>query len=269
MSHPNKLKTIRVERKQYITKSMHLLDRSILLLVSIILGSYAISAEAQGLFSCKDTTLLSNKAGMQELDRVQKAHAEVNSIKALFRQESFLQALEISEASTGEVVFARPGKMRWDYAEPEKQQFVFSDNTMWYYQEAQNQVLIDQASNVLLSDLPISFLLGLGDLRRDFELLSACKKEDGIVLDLKPKSDGKQINSQDTEEKGLKGFQLLIDSKSALPIGARVLDVGGNITTVVLKDLKLNAALDASIFNSNFPKGVDIQDRRKEKGSDL
>ena len=155
--------------------------------------------------------------------------------------------------------------MRWDYQEPEEQLFLFADQTMWFYQKGQNQVLIDRAGEVLLSDLPIAFLLGIGDIRRDFTLVTACTREEGIVLDLLPRKDGNGAARQE----GVKGFQLLIEPERALPVGARVVDVGGNVTTVLLRELKLNGAIEAAQFSPTFPKGVDIQDRRKEKGSDL
>lgn len=224
-----------------------------------------LSLYAEDLVSCQKQKALSSKEGEKIQARLQQAYAGVTSIKAEFLQDSFLQALDISESSSGTVLFERPGKMRWDYAEPEKQQFLFADDTMWFYQEAQNQVLIDAANQVLLSELPIAFLIGIGDIKRDFTLVTACEREEGIVLELMPRKEEGVAGKQE----GLKGFQLLIEPERALPIGARIVDVSGNITTVLLRALELNQKVDVATFAAKFPRGVDIQDRRKEKGSDI
>ena len=86
------------------------------------------------------------------------------------------------------------------------------------------------------------------------------RREEGIVLELTPKVAGDEESG-----KGLKGFQLLVEPERSLPIGARVVDLGGNVTTVLLRNVKTNSGLDQKIFTPSFPTGTDIQDRRNGK----
>ena len=36
---------------------------------------------------------------------------------------------------------AKPGKMRWDYAKPEKKYFISDGTTLWVYEEAAHQAI--------------------------------------------------------------------------------------------------------------------------------
>ena len=224
---------------------------------------------AEEIVSCKNQKMLSRNEAQDLQFKLQETYRTVRSIKAEFLQSSYLAALEVSETSSGKVAFAQPAQMRWDYQEPEAQVFLFAENTIWFYQQSQNQVLIDSAKQVLLSDLPLAFLMGLGDVARDFSVLAACRRAEGLVLDLEPKKEGSQSKTGDEGERGLKGFQILVEAERTLPIGARVVDLNGNVTTVLLRNLSINEQLADTLFAATFPKGTDIQDRRKEKEETL
>ncbi len=238
-------------------------------LVSALLLIFANHLPAEEVVSCQNQKKLSKSEAQVLQLKLQETYRAVRSIRAEFLQSSYLAALEVSETSSGSVVFGQPAQMRWDYQEPEPQVFLFADKTIWFYQKSQNQVLIDSAEQVLLSDLPLAFLMGLGDIARDFSVLTACRREEGLVLDLEPKKEGAQSKTGDEGERGLKGFQILIETERTLPIGARVVDFNGNVTTVLLRNLAINEQLESTLFEAHFPKGTDIQDRRKEKEDTL
>jgi outer membrane lipoprotein carrier protein len=208
-------------------------------------------------FECK--SVLNTKQSQEVLDKAQKAYSNLNSMQARFSQESFLAALEISETSFGKVWFQKPGLMRWEYLRPEEQTFLVKDESMWLYQKKDKQVIIDSFSKVLISDLPVAFLLGIGNLKKDFVLSKACenKSKDGIVLDLAPHK--KQSAKND---KGLKAFLLVVDNKTYLPKAAKVSDLGANVNSIFFEDLDSNVNIPNSKFEVNFPSDVDIDDRR-------
>lgn len=163
-----------------------------------------------------------------------------------------MAALDISEIASGKMWFERPGKMRWEYEYPRKQDFIINSNTFWFYQPDQNQVLINSIEKAFLSDVPVSFLLGVGSLKETFSFESGCRNEDGVVLNLKKKSGDENIKS----------FALLVTPDQALPRGARIEDVGGNITSIVIRTPVLNRPFEKTLFEANFPRGTDIADQR-------
>ena len=221
-------------------------------------NSFAVdgSSPAKSAFVCKAKLSSSDLQGT--LNRVQQSYQKLNSVSARFDQDSYLAALDTSETSSGTVLFSKPGRMRWDYEDPEPQQFVLRDHTVWLYQPEIKQVVIDELSQVLLTDLPVSFLMGVGNLNDGFSLKGGCKSEAGTVLTLEPrKADKKSDNS-------LKTFKLLVSPEN-FPAGAQVLDVVGNTTTIALSAVKENEPIEDSKFTATYPPGTDINDRRVEK----
>ena len=205
---------------------------------------------------------LRNQTADQIISKVQQTYNGVNSLGADFTQYSFVASLEVSETSSGKVQFAKPGRMKWHYTTPDEQDFIVRDSTIWLYQAKERQVVINNISDVLLSDLPVSFLMGIGELTRDFDAGKACRSQEGIVVTLTPKTNSKE-SKKDT---GLAALDLLIDAKTFAPKGAKVTDIGGNVTAIVLKKVILNPvglSPEAAAFNANFPPGVDIDDRRE------
>lgn len=216
----------------------------------------ATSSAQERAFDCPGGKELSASAGKEIVEKVQKAYADVKGLKAQFVQASFIQALEVSEGSQGEVWFRKPGLMKWVYSDPEVQTFLVRDDTLWFYQQREQQVLVDQFKDVLISDLPVSFLMGIGDLSKDFSLQKACSGPEGTVLEFEPKGGQPQ-----DEEKRLQSFRLLVGS-NYMPSGARVSDAGGNTTAILLRKVDVNPAIPDETFAPDFPKGIDVIDRR-------
>ena len=188
--------------------------------------------------------------------KTQKKYAELTSLEAHFIQESYLAALDTREQSTGEVVYARPAKMLWTYSAPEAQTFLLRDSTVWFYQPRERQVMIDDFRKAVISDLPVAFLLGVGNLTTDFKVVEACPSgEQQLMLTLSPKklaSDGE----------GMADFKLLVDAVTFSPRGALVVDMGGNTTAIRFSLTHEGRAVGKDIFEPKFPAGTDLNDQR-------
>lgn len=198
--------------------------------------------------------------GSAVLAKVQKRYEGVTTLRAKFEQDSYYAATDSSVPSEGEVLFGKPGKMRWHYSPPEEQVFILNNTTFWAYQSEQNQVTIDEVDKVLISNLPTTWLMGVGNLSTDFNLKSACRSAEGIVLTLNPKSKPAKGSGGSLEK-----FALLVDESTNLPKGAQVFHVGGNVDALVLRNLSVNPAnepIGEESFSANFPKGADIIDNR-------
>ena len=204
-------------------------------------------------FECSSETVGLPKK-MNWLTVTQGEYNKLGTLRAKFRQNAHIAALDESEESSGVITYEAPGKMRWRYEEPEPQDFLINGEELTLYQPIEKQVLKYKLRDILITELPVSFLLGVGHLDRDFKLTDpACRNEHGVVLNLKAK---------DEERNGdLKEFKLLLDTKSYLPIGAQVVDVGGNINRFLFSALEQNPDLEPDSFELDIPDRVDVLDQ--------
>lgn len=230
--------------------------------LACLLTAPVVSAQMRS-FECLADQRLSEDEGKGIMSRVQARYTEIATLHGDFSQESYVAALDQGEKSSGQMWFAKPGKMRWEYKEPRAQVVVIRDGTLWLYQPDKEQVMIDDISQVLLSQLPVAFMSGLGNLTKDFVYKSACKSPDGVVLSLLPKAASKGAEGGNDE---LEGFELLVSPGQNLPQGARVTSLGGNVTAIVFHNVKTaGVEIKPSTFVLEYPKGVDIMDRRGQK----
>jgi len=232
---------------------------SLCVTISLVIATLCVAEPIAPKFLCPQGA--TSSADTELIAKVQDAYKKLANFSAQFEQESYLSALDVSETSTGAVWFERPGKMKWDYASPEPQEFLVKDNTFWFYQHQDEQVTINSFEDVVLSELPISFLMGIGDLDRDFTLQGSCATPDHTLLSLTPKN-GPSVVAQSGEEEGIKGLVLAVDSKSYIPVGAQVQHLGGNQTSVLFRQVAMNRLLSQDTFDVNYPNSVDVIDRR-------
>jgi outer membrane lipoprotein carrier protein len=227
--------------------------------IALLFVLCAFSATAEQL-SCTSEKQRHFQSDPAILTKIQRRYATITTLRAPFSQSSYLAALDTSEASTGFVVFQKPGRMRWRYEAPEVQEFGIDDKLVTLYQASDKQAVLDRADRVLLSDLPVAFLLGVGDIARDFAVRETCAGEGGILLRLVPKD--KETQS------GVRLFSLIVSSTDYSPLGAEVQDEAGNTTTIRFGTPSWNVPLTPGEVAVQLPKGIDIIDRRSSEAAD-
>src|SRR5919106_3556780 len=123
------------------------------------------------------------------VDSLQKSYETTADFVANFRQETEVKTLNRNLKAWGQVSFKRPGKMFWRYEEP-KGQFVLADGKhLYFYQPEQNQIIKSPLKNAFRSDIPLSFLIGIGNLKRDFNATLKGTEDNLYVLRLVPKGE--------------------------------------------------------------------------------
>jgi outer membrane lipoprotein carrier protein len=220
-------------------KSKHKMASKILSLLVFILattttGPYSSAADG--------------RSADQIVDSLQKNYDATVDFVADFRQETEVKTLNRNLKAWGKLTFKRPGKMLWLYEEP-KGQFVLADGkNLYFYQPEQNQVIKSPLSNAFRSDIPLSFLLGLGNLKKDFNAALKAADENQYVLRLEPKGD-------------LGGFsEVLVGvSRSTSDIlWVSVRDAASNVTTIRFSTMRKGIGVQESLFRFQLPDGVDV-----------
>ena len=180
--------------------------------------------------------------------KLQKRYDATADFTADFSQAVEVATLGKTLESSGRVFFKRPGRMRWEFLEPEKQTIVADGQTLWVYQPEHHQVLKAPFRAAFQSATPISFLFGVGDLSADFDpSLVVPRHEKTLRLKLVPKQD-RQI-----------GILVLEVNRDTYDIvGAEVTDPLGNVTRLAFFNMKRGIGLEDSRFTFETPPGTDV-----------
>ncbi len=194
--------------------------------------------------------LMPSLAGADELspviENLQKRYERIRTIEAGFTQE-FRSAMGGAQTSKGRVYLKKPGKMRWAYEDPVKDEIVSDGKTVWLYQPDLNQVILRKADAATAS-IAADFLTGIGDLKKDFDMELSNETPGAWTLRLRPKAPQPNIRS----------LLMDIDRKSTLVTSTVVVDHFGNETRVSFHDIKVNNALADSFFEFTPPEGASV-----------
>ena len=180
------------------------------------------------------------------LSRLQRHYRDTNSFSAKFNEVITTVGAPKRERS-GVVSFRKPGRMRWEFGAPELQTIVSDGQMLYSYDPELNQVVQTPLKQALKSSSATSFLLGMGNINRDFKAAFANQiASDGLVhLLLDSKGGGYKI-------------EIGLDPKTYNLMTLTLTDQLGDVTKVNFSDIHNNVELPDSTFAFKTPAGADI-----------
>ena len=187
--------------------------------------------------------------------KVQKTYETVKDLSADFEQVTrFKGAEKTGPKSTGTIEVKKPGKMRWEFATPEKKSMVSDGKTLWMYDGEENQVVVNEFMQQTTSVTGLNFLEGLGDLKASFDVTMAAAPadataKDAVFLSLAPK---------DAADVQFTNILLAVDRKTGLANEVFLTDPMGSVTRLTFTNLVRNKALPDSRFVFEIPKGAEV-----------
>lgn len=181
---------------------------------------------------------------------IESAYGRLNDLKAEFSQTAFNKSLNSTIPSRGVAYLKKGGKLRWEYAGPQKLEVVSDGTTLWVYTPSLNQVNTGPAPEALAGPAG-SFLAGLGRLREHFAVrfLNPAQPVDGqghVVLDLTPKQPLPTMSR----------LILSLDPKSWQVRRAILHDQFDNTVTMQFTKTVINSGLPDRLFTFVAPPGV-------------
>ena len=188
------------------------------------------------------------KSAEQIVDALQKNYDATVDFVTDFQQETEVKTLNRSLKAWGKLYFKRPGKMLWRYVEPKGQVVLMDGSHLYFLQPEQNQIIKSPLKNAFRSDIPISFLLGIGKLNKDFHVGLKAAQEAQYVLRLEPKG----------EAGGFSEILLGINRQSFDILWASIRDPASNRTTIRFSGMSKGTGLKDSVFRLQIPDGVDV-----------
>ena len=156
---------------------------------------------------------------------------------------------KVTEAG-GELKLKKPGKMRWDYKEPDRKLYISDGVTVYWYLPDDRQVTKMSLDEADQQQTQILFLTGRGDLNRDFaisnEMVNQPLYEGSYLLRLVP-----------NREEDFDYLVLEINPTDYYVERMVVVDTFGNSTDYRFLNIR-PAELADSEFAFTIPRGVEV-----------
>jgi outer membrane lipoprotein carrier protein len=176
----------------------------------------------------------------QPTEALRDFFAGLVTLQADFEQQVVDENGSLQQSSQGHMWIMRPGRFRWDYEEPYRQQIVADGTRLWSYDEDLEQVTV-QAAGKVLTATPAMLLSGEQPLEQVFTL-----ETDGDSVRLLPKTDDSNITA----------LNLYLEAGLLQEITAQ--DSFSNTTTFRFSKLERNPSLPEDLFVFEPPAGADV-----------
>jgi outer membrane lipoprotein carrier protein len=181
--------------------------------------------------------------------QMQARYATIRDFTADFTSVSEDALLHKKATQRGNVRVKKPGRMRWIYTAPDKNQLWADGVKLFWYEPAARQVYVSDLPKADEPSTAFNFLAGLGDIVRDFTpSLPSVQHEGEWRLALVPK----------VPQSDFASLTLLVDAKSLALKGYTTVDQQGATLTMSFANMRENVGLPDSDFIFNYPKGVDV-----------
>jgi len=150
-------------------------------------------------------------------------------------------------AAKGSVVLAKPGKMRWTYEEPEPSVVVSDGKVLWIYDPTFREAQKLPAGEGYMTGVAVQFLLGDGELQRDFEISALSCEAERAELELLPRV-----------EASYEKLHVRVNPSTGNLLGTTVYFVLGNVTDVAFSNIEINSDPGPEVFRLDLPADVRV-----------
>lgn len=188
------------------------------------------------------------------LDGIEQRYAGPG-FEARFSQESTLKAMDITDTAEGRLYVQRPGKMRWEYEQPERQIIITDGEVLWIYRPADNQVMIGQAPTYFGGGKGASFLSDIKLIREEFEIRQDPVSADGAASG---DADYRLVLIPKEKTPDLQEVLLVISRDTFVIRRVDTVNAYGDKTEIVITDYAFNRAFEESLFSLAIPEGADV-----------
>jgi outer membrane lipoprotein carrier protein len=173
--------------------------------------------------------------------KVQAFYEKTRDLTAKFQQTYTYAGFGRRQVSAGLLQVKKPGMMRWDYQKPTPKTVVVKGSRLIQYEPDENQAYVDEHFDSSGMSAALTFLLGKGDLTKEFEVSSG----DGGSLVLRPKVEDPRVDQ----------IVLAADPQGQI-VSTRVVDGAGNVNEIQLEDVRRNTGIPDTAFDLKLPEGV-------------
>lgn len=200
--------------------------------------------------------------------RLQAKYRSAHTLQAAFL-ERYTENGHVVRTEAGTAYFRRPGKMRWEYAAPEKNLFLVDGKTAWFYVPADHSVTRVPANESADWRTPLALLAGGMKVSRVCERVAEAVNEKPasperamLYCELRgaatksPKRAAGELLSQEPTNGEAVFFE--VDKSSGDLVRVLIRDPGGIGMEFCFANWRVDPLVPDSLFRFDPPKGVAI-----------
>ncbi|WP_274522298.1 outer membrane lipoprotein chaperone LolA [Ectothiorhodospira mobilis] len=177
--------------------------------------------------------------------RLESFFQEMDTFRAAFEQVVTDESGEVMQRSEGRVDLKRPGRFRWDYETPYRQQIIADGESLWTYDADLAQATV-QPMGEALGRTPTLLLTGDGDLQEAFRLEEAGTQGDLAWVELIPREGGTDFER----------LRIGLDGRAVREMVLE--DQFGQRTRIRFSQRQMNPGIPESRFRFEPPADVDV-----------
>jgi outer membrane lipoprotein carrier protein len=177
--------------------------------------------------------------------RIEERQAAARDLVARFVQTYRSGVLRRTLVERGEVKVKRPGRMRWEYKDPEKKTFVSDGRRFYFYVPADKQVVVRDQERA--RSLPALLLSGKTGLLAEFE----------VALEPGPPGRSRLKLTPRTPDPEIARVFLDVDGDHRIRV-IEVVDAQGTESVFEFDDIRENVGLPDRTFRFEIPRGVEV-----------
>jgi outer membrane lipoprotein carrier protein len=192
----------------------------------------------------------------ETIRKIETSHEAIRDFQAEFQQVTRFEGFETVVSSKGRLYFKKPGRLRWEYLEPNRNEVVVHQDKIWVFTPELKQVIIIPFSEFSDSQIPLHLLIEVAHLNRDFEIKwtnsrggnEASDPIDRSKLTLRPKE----------REASLDKIEIEVDPERYLITRIDLFENNGNLSSFTFSRMKTNTGLNDKLFTFRVPNGIEV-----------
>ncbi|MBN2700680.1 MAG: outer membrane lipoprotein chaperone LolA [Methylothermaceae bacterium] len=171
--------------------------------------------------------------------------ASVTTLSADFEQQVIDERGQVIQSNRGRFYLKRPGKFRWTYETPYRQEVVADGVKVWFYDPDLEQVTV-KTIGAALGSAPALLLSGELDLEQRFIVSEQGRRGETAWVELRPKDEADVFR------------RLRVELRQGVLSSMELADNFGQLTRIQFEDVRLNPPLQDKLFRFSPPPGVDV-----------
>jgi outer membrane lipoprotein carrier protein len=187
----------------------------------------------------------------QLINGLQAKYNKLTSLSADFTQ-IYNAPGERTRRESGHLLLKKPGRMRWDYTTPENKLFVSDGKVIYEYAPAEKFATKTPVKESDDLRAPFMFLLGRGNLRRDFKRIE-------LATESPIKAGNKVLRMIPKRTQGFRVLVIEIEPGSMQISRLSLIDSGGGRSDFLFANVRENTPTSETQFTFKPPAGVEVR----------